>query len=99
MVPYEVLRDILVDVANTLRERGGLDESESFIDAMFSSAKGGGAEVGPTKRGKGVKIMGIVDREGLPLSVSTQHEVTLVQLSRILQIGDAGAPVATKRRQ
>ena len=82
---HEVLRDILVDVANTLRERGGLDESESFIDAMFSSAKGGGAEVGPTKRGKGAKIMGIVDREGLPLSVSTHaanhHEVTLVQLS------------------
>ena len=38
---HEVLRDILVDVANTLRERGGLDESESFIDAMFSPAKGG----------------------------------------------------------
>ena len=80
-----MLRGILVDVANTLRERGGLDESESFIDAMFSSAKGGGAKVGPTKRGKGVKIMGIVDREGLPLSVSTHaanhHEVTLVQLS------------------
>ena len=37
---------------------------ESFIDAMFSSAKGGGAEVGPTKRGKGMKIMGIVDRGG-----------------------------------
>ena len=79
-----MLRGILVGVANTLRERGGLDESESFIDAMFSSAKGGGAKVGPTKRGKGVKIMGIVDREGrstadsqatrtstMPLSVST----------------------------
>ena len=81
----EILRDILVDVANTLRERGGLDESESFIDAMFASAKGGGGEAGPTKRGKGVKIMGIVDREGLPLAVSTHaanpHEVTLVQLS------------------
>ena len=81
----EVLRDILMDVANTLREEGGLDESESFIDAMFSPAKGGGAEVGPTKCGKGVKIMGIMDREGLPLSVSTHaanhHEVRLVQLS------------------
>ena len=32
---HEVLRDIGVC---TLRERGGLDESESFIDAMFSSA-------------------------------------------------------------
>ena len=80
-----MVRDILVDVANLLREQGGMDESESFIDAMFSPAKGGGGGVGLTKRGKGVKIMGIVDREGLPLSVSTHaanhHEVTLVQLS------------------
>src|SRR5262249_34523614 len=36
------------------------------------------------KRGKGMKIMAIVDRHGLPLSVSTHaanhHEVRLVQL-------------------
>src|SRR6202043_3496521 len=42
------------------------------------------AEIGPTKRGKGMKIMAIVDRHGLPLSVSTHaanhHEVRLVQL-------------------
>ena len=47
-------------------------------------AKGGGAGIGPTKRGKGMKIMAIVDRHGLPLSVSTHaanhHEVRLVQL-------------------
>ena len=47
-------------------------------------SKGGGAEIGPTKRGKGMKIMAIVDRHGLPLSVSTHaanhHEVRLVQL-------------------
>ena len=82
---HEILRNILTDLANTLREQGDIDESECFIDAMFASAKGGGAEIGPTKRGKGVKIMGIVDRHGLPLSVSTHaanhHEVTLVQLS------------------
>ena len=81
----EVLRDVLTDLANSLREQGGIDESECFIDAMFSSAKGGGDGIGPTKRGKGVKIMGIVDRHGLPLAVSTHaanhHEVTLVQLS------------------
>ena len=71
--------------ANTLRDQGALDESESFIDATFASAKGGGDQVAPTKRGKGVKIMAIVDRHGLPLAVSTHaanhHEVTLVQLS------------------
>jgi HD superfamily phosphodiesterase len=41
--------------------------------------------VGLTKRGKGVNSLAIVDRQGLPLSVSTHaanhHEVTLVQLS------------------
>src|SRR5499427_5469697 len=81
----EILRGILVDLANELRDRGEIDESECFIDATFASAKGGGADVGPTRRGKGVKIMAIVDRHGLPLSVSTHaanhHEVTLVQLS------------------
>lgn len=80
-----VLRDVMTDLANTLRDQGSLDESECFIDATFASAKGGGDQIGPTKRGKGVKIMAIVDRHGLPLAVSTHaanhHEVTLVQLS------------------
>ena len=81
----EVLREVLTQLANTLREEGAIDERESFIDATFAAAKGGGEAVGLTKRGKGVKILAIVDRHGLPLSVSTHaanhHEVTLVQLS------------------
>lgn len=80
----EVLRHILIDLANGLPEQGSVDEREAFIDATFAAAKGGGEEIGPTKRGKGVKILAIVDRAGLPLSVSTHaanhHEVTLVQL-------------------
>jgi hypothetical protein len=52
----EVLRQVLTDVANQLRDKGVLDEEESFIDATFAMAKGGGAEIGPTKRGKGMKI-------------------------------------------
>ena len=81
----EVLRDVLTALANELRDQGAIDESECFIDAMFTPAKGGGDAIGNTKRGKGVKIMGIVDKHGLPLAVSTHaanhHEVTLVQLS------------------
>ena len=81
----EVLREVLTHLANTLREQGAIDEREGFIDATFASAKGGGEGIGLTKRGKGVKILAIVDRQGLPLSVSTHaanhHEVTLVQLS------------------
>ena len=80
----EILRRVLTDIANELRARGVLDEEESFMDATFAMAKGGGADIGPTKRGKGLKIMAIVDRHGLPLSVSTHaanhHEVRLVQI-------------------
>jgi transposase len=80
-----VLREILAQLANTLRDEGAIDERKSFIDATFAAAKGGGDAVGLAKRGKGVKILAIiVDRQGLPLSVSTHaanhHEVTLVQL-------------------
>ena len=81
----EGLREILTQLANTLREEGMLDERGSFIDATFAAAKGGGDGIGPTRRDKGVKILAIVDRHGLLLSVSTHaanhHEVTLVQLS------------------
>ena len=75
----------LTDLANVLRDQGGIDESECYIDATFASAKGGGEQIGPTRRGKGTKIMAIVDRHGLPLAVTTHaanyHEVTLVQLT------------------
>lgn len=80
-----MLRGLLVDLANALREDGVLDVTECFIDASFAPAKGGGEQIGRTKRGKGLKILAIVDRQGLSLSVSTyaanHHEVTLVQLS------------------
>jgi IS5 family transposase len=54
--------------------------------AVLSQLQDGASSVSaPTRHGKGVKIMAIVDRNGLPLSVSTHaanhHEVTLVQLS------------------
>ncbi len=81
----EVLREVLTQLANTLRDEGTIDERESFIDATFAAAQGGGEAIGLTKRGNGVKILAIVDRHGLPLSVRTHaahhHEVTWVQLS------------------
>jgi hypothetical protein len=61
----EILRQVWTDIANDLGERGALNEEECFIDATFAMAKGGGAEIGATKRGKGLKIMAIVDRHGL----------------------------------
>jgi len=81
----EVLLDVLTQLANSVREERTIDEQERFIDATFAVAKGGGEAVCLTKRDKGVKILAIMDRHDLPLSVSTHaanhHEVTLVQLS------------------
>ncbi len=58
-----------------------LDERESVSAATFAAAKGG-EPVGLTKRGKGARILAIVDCHRLPLSVSTHvpshHEVALV---------------------
>jgi hypothetical protein len=34
-VDDEVLRRVLIDVANELRDRGALDEEECFIDATY----------------------------------------------------------------
>jgi hypothetical protein len=54
----EVLRRVLTDVANELRDSGALNEEECFIDATFVMAKGGGSEIGATKRGKGIENHG-----------------------------------------
>ena len=81
----EVLRGVLTSPANALRDEGAFDESECFIDATFASARGGSAETGPSKRGKGMNNMAIVGRHEVPLAVGTHvaghHDVTLVQLS------------------
>ncbi|MGH8605645.1 MAG: hypothetical protein ACREXR_23500, partial [Gammaproteobacteria bacterium] len=36
----EVLRHVLMDLGNALREEGALDELEGFIDATFAPAQG-----------------------------------------------------------
>jgi hypothetical protein len=78
----EILRRLLTDVANELRDGCALDEEECFIDATFVMAKGGRAEIGATKRGKGMKIMAIVVSNArprrsssicVPCSTSTVH--------------------------
>ena len=50
---------------------------------QFQQRQKGGSAVGPTRRGKGTKIMAIVDRHGLPIAVSiasaSPHETKLVE--------------------
>jgi hypothetical protein len=68
-------------LAQDLKDRGGLDLSECFIDGAFVVAKRGGC-VGATKRGKSTKLMAMADRFGLPLAAcaasASPHEVRLV---------------------
>lgn len=45
----DVLRNILTDLADALRDQGDRVKRESFIDDMFCAAKGSGREVGKTK--------------------------------------------------
>lgn len=81
----EVLRKILCDLANEAREKDSGVLEEAYIDASFVPAHGGGDGVGYGYKGKGTKILAIVDKQGLPTAVATAsneyHEVTLVQLT------------------
>ncbi|MFB9992816.1 IS5 family transposase [Deinococcus oregonensis] len=77
-----VFPNVLGQLYELLEEQELLDLREAFIDGTFSAAKKGAQTFGPTKKGKGTKIMLMVDASGLPLAVHTDSaspgEVTLV---------------------
>ncbi len=62
---------------------GKIDWEEAMGDGTFSPAKKRGADVGKTKKGKGTKIMLLIDGNGTPLAAMTssasRHEVTLIE--------------------
>lgn len=78
-----VFEGIMRDAGRLVEERGGYRLYECYIDGTFCKARGGGDGIGPTKAGKGVKIMILVDARGLPVAVTTgsssPHESKLVQ--------------------
>jgi len=67
----------------TLDEQGRLDLTQTNLDATFAAAKGGGDEVGNTRKGKGTKIELISDGHSIPISVvvasANEAEITLAQ--------------------
>jgi transposase len=75
----EVLRRLLLK----LDEQGKIDCSETFGDGTFSSAKKRGKQIGPTRRGKGTKVMLLVGSGGFPLAIDTEsanvNEVRLIE--------------------
>lgn len=68
----EGVEDLLVALAEDLRERGRLNLEECFIEGTFVSAKKGGAKSGRPSGAKGTKIMTIVDGNGLPVAGRTE---------------------------
>lgn len=78
-----VFENIMRDAGQLVEERDGYKLYECFVDATFTKARGGGDDIGPTKAGKGVKIMVLVDARGLPVAVTTgsasPHESKPVQ--------------------
>ncbi len=64
-----VLDGLLWALCEDLLARGQLGLEEAFIDASFSGGKKGGDRIGPTRCGKGSKIMAIADSHGLPIAV------------------------------
>jgi transposase len=65
--------------AGTRRLRSGGD----VYRRLLQRGQKGGRAVGPTRRGKGTKIMAIADRHGLPIAVgiasASPHETRLVE--------------------
>jgi transposase len=78
-----VFAAVLDDLARDLEASGWLDLRECFSDGSFAPAQRGGTAVGKTKKGKGSKIMAIVEAHGLPVAVTLDsahpHEVKLVE--------------------
>lgn len=66
-----------------LDEQGKLDLTQTNLDATFAPAKGGGAEVGNTRKGKGTKIEIVSEGHSIPLSVTVasanEAEITLAE--------------------
>ncbi len=78
-----VFEGIMRKAGRCVEQHGGFKLYECFVDATFSKARQGGDGIGVTRIGKGVKIMLLVDAQGLPVAAySTEagpHESRLVQ--------------------
>lgn len=81
-VEIDTLKRTLISLARDLQKRGGIDDSEGFIDGTYVPAKCGGPAVGKSRAGKTTKIMALADGNGLPIAISiesgSRHDVALV---------------------
>jgi transposase len=78
-----VLLQLLQKLAEDLRDRGKARSERSVCRRQLQLGEKRGSAIGPTRRGKGSKIMAISDGHGLPLAVhvasASPHETKLVE--------------------
>ena len=65
-----------------LVKEAGIDLSEVYVDGSFAPAKKGGGKVGKCLKGKGSKLLVLLSRNELPVSIQLEsaspHEVSFV---------------------
>ncbi len=66
----EAFRKLFARVIRQLIPNGRIDLDEGFVDAPFAAAKGGGIDVGLTRKDKGNKLQVLVDAQWFPLGLS-----------------------------
>lgn len=78
-----VFEKLMYACGSLVEQAEGYKLYECSVDGAFAKAKGGGDGIGCTKAGKGVKIMIIVDAQGLPTAAystsASPHESGLLQ--------------------
>jgi len=77
-----VKRGTFQRILQVLVKRTGVDLSETYIDGTFALARKGGKKVGISLRGKGSKVMLLLSKNQIPVSVQVEsgapHEVSCV---------------------
>ena len=68
-----VFESLMRAAGRCVEDTGRFRLYESFIDGTFSKAKSGGDGIGCTRVGKGVKIVILVDAQGLPVAAAASR--------------------------
>jgi transposase len=93
----KAFRKLLSSVIRSLVQTGRIDLGQCFVDATFAPAKGGGAAIGLTRKGKGSKIQLIVDNQGVPLGAAVDS-ASVGETAMVQQTLDLFAPDTPPQR-
>jgi len=77
-----VFRQLLINVVRESASKGKVALSETYIDGSFILAKRGGGLIGKSFKGRGSKLIALLDRKGvlhsMEMTSANRHDVSLV---------------------